>query len=119
MDYPLSNPIYSLLWACNSVGRVLPLQGRSREFESHQVHQYARIVQLVEQGLHTAWVGGSNPSSGTKSESAINLVMVRVTIECPATANNNRYWCVICGGKLTDSAVTLFQGLNVKKYMVP
>ena len=35
-----SNRIY--IWAGNSVGRVLPLQGRSREFESHQVHQPRR-----------------------------------------------------------------------------
>ena len=34
------------IWACNSVGRVLPLQGRSREFESHQVHLYGAVAQL-------------------------------------------------------------------------
>ena len=25
-------------WGCNSVGRVLPLHGRSRRFESYQLH---------------------------------------------------------------------------------
>ena len=34
-------------WAYNSVGRVLPLQGRSRGFKSHQVHQYSCLPQLL------------------------------------------------------------------------
>lgn len=33
-----SSPILAILGACNSVDRVLPLQGRSRRFESCQVH---------------------------------------------------------------------------------
>ena len=38
---------HSFIWAYNSVGRVLPLQGRSREFESHQVHlKYGVVAQL-------------------------------------------------------------------------
>ena len=36
----------TIIWACNSAGRVLPLQGKSREFEPHQVHQTTYKVEI-------------------------------------------------------------------------